>query len=188
MSRPELSVKNNARRKSMDRSGSKTAHGVLCSSCQAEFDVHEIVNSKENSGHCSRCGTRLPADESERGCDRTSAGAPSRSPPLGGLVLVWRNWVLRCLSASTGSELSRGRWRYLAAAVLYRSHGVGSATKSMVGQMLSALWVGSGSRTRPTIPTAILARFWPGSMRRCFFRRLIKSAVAWASSHLRKFA
>ena len=97
MSRPELSVESDARRQAMDRSGSRTARAAVCPNCRAELDAHENVSSDESTGHCIRCGGRLPSGDSQRGTDRTMASVPSRSPPLGGLVLVWRNWVLRLL-------------------------------------------------------------------------------------------
>jgi hypothetical protein len=97
MSRPELSVESDARRQAMDRSGSRTARAAVCPNCRAELDAHENVSSKESTGHCIRCGGRLPSGDGQRGTDRTMASVSSRSPPLGGLVLVWRNWVLRLL-------------------------------------------------------------------------------------------
>ena len=97
MSHPERSVGNGARSQAMDRSVSRPVRGAVCPTCGAELDPHEDASSIECAGQCDRCGSRSTVGDSQRRSSRAIDSVPSRSPPLGGLVLVWRNWVLRML-------------------------------------------------------------------------------------------
>ena len=83
----------------MDRAGVRTSRGLLCPECEAELDGHDDPGSAQGSGtrvlgaepkQCPDC--RHASD----GPDRGQRASPA--PPLGGFVLVWRNWVLRLLA------------------------------------------------------------------------------------------
>jgi Zn-dependent protease with chaperone function len=83
----------------MDRAGVRNSHRLLCPECESELDHHDdraragIVQS-----HCPQCGAGTAPALPARAAARTADRAPSPAAPLGGFVLVWRNWVLRLLA------------------------------------------------------------------------------------------
>ena len=83
----------------MDRAGVRNSHRLLCPECESELDHHDdparagIVQS-----HCPQCGSGTVPDSPARAVARSAERAPSPAAPLGGVVLVWRNWVLRLLA------------------------------------------------------------------------------------------
>jgi Zn-dependent protease with chaperone function len=83
----------------MDRAGVRVSRGVLCPECEAELEVHEFPRPTEGAaGLCPRCGAELSANASTRLTGRTTASTPTQAPPLGGFVLIWRNWMLRLVA------------------------------------------------------------------------------------------
>ena len=84
----------------MDRAGVKTSREVLCPECEAELDGHADPSPTRGTGaRCPRCGAEISPDTGTRVTGRTTASPPNPAPPLGGFVLVWRNWVLRLAEA-----------------------------------------------------------------------------------------
>jgi Zn-dependent protease with chaperone function len=83
----------------MDRAGVKTSRRVLCSECESELGRHDDAGPPDRArGHCARCGAETGADAGTPAIARSADRPPSTAAPLGGFVLVWRNWVLRILA------------------------------------------------------------------------------------------
>jgi Zn-dependent protease with chaperone function len=97
--RPELSVDNEGRRRAMDRAGVRASRRSLCTECEAELDRDNDPGCAGRTGRrCPRCGAETGSDCETRPTAPTTVGAPGSAPPLGGVVLIWRNWVLRILT------------------------------------------------------------------------------------------
>jgi len=79
----------------MDRAGTGASHVLSCPECAGKLEGYEAEETA--LARCPRCGVLLPAGSEPRGSMRAPAGAPGRSAPPGGLMLVWRNGVLRLL-------------------------------------------------------------------------------------------
>jgi Zn-dependent protease with chaperone function len=98
MARPELSIDDEARRRAMDRAGAaKVAGGLLCSDCASELGGHPQSERAPLEAHCRRCGSPVFAGAKPPGLGRPSAATQNGSAPLGGLMLWWRNGILRLL-------------------------------------------------------------------------------------------
>jgi Zn-dependent protease with chaperone function len=83
----------------MDRAGVKTSRRLLCPECESELDHHDDpTRAGVVQSHCPRCGSGTVPDSPARVVARSAERAPSPAAPLGGVVLVWRNWVLRLLA------------------------------------------------------------------------------------------
>ena len=78
----------------MDRAGAGASHASVCAACAAEQNGHVDPASPPSLAQCSRCGAPLAPAKGTR----PAGNAPNRSPPPGGLVLLWRNLVLRLLA------------------------------------------------------------------------------------------
>ena len=81
----------------MDRAGATTSRQVLCPECDAELVGRGDPSSTKGTDRCDRCGGPLCSGDGHRETGRAAATAAHRAPPLGGVVLVWRNWVLRLI-------------------------------------------------------------------------------------------
>jgi len=81
----------------MDRAGARASHGLSCSKCAGELEGYDDDECAPPLTRCPHCGFILPAWRNQRGPARAPSGAPGRSPPPGGLMLVWRNGVLRLI-------------------------------------------------------------------------------------------
>jgi Zn-dependent protease with chaperone function len=83
----------------MDRAGAGASDGLLCPGCATELEDRRAPGS----AHCPRCGSLIQVhshgDRHEPGprAGREASSTVSGSPQLGGLRLVWRNWVLRVI-------------------------------------------------------------------------------------------
>jgi Zn-dependent protease with chaperone function len=83
----------------MDRAGAGASGGLLCPGCATELEDRRAPGS----AHCPRCGSLVQdhphGDRHESGprAGRDGSSTVSGSPQLGGLRLVWRNWVLRVI-------------------------------------------------------------------------------------------
>jgi Zn-dependent protease with chaperone function len=82
----------------MDRAGAtKVSRGLLCTECAMELGEQPPCEMVPADGECARCGSPVVVVAEQRGCGRTMTGGSNGSPPLGGLMLWWRNGVLRLL-------------------------------------------------------------------------------------------
>ena len=83
----------------MDRAGVKTSCRVLCSECESELGRDDDAGpAKSVRGRCPRCGAETGPDAAARSIARSTERPANEAAPLGGFVLVWRNWVLRILT------------------------------------------------------------------------------------------
>jgi Zn-dependent protease with chaperone function len=81
----------------MDRAEARTSRGMLCSECAAEHSGRDDRTSVPGAERCVRCGDHLAPELSAGPPRRSAPSTAQQAPPLGGFVLVWRNWVLRIL-------------------------------------------------------------------------------------------
>jgi Zn-dependent protease with chaperone function/DNA-directed RNA polymerase subunit RPC12/RpoP len=82
----------------MDRAGAtKVSRGLLCSECATELGEHPQSETAPVDARCPRCGGPVFVEVKQRGSGRAAASALNGSAPLGGLMLWWRNGVLRLL-------------------------------------------------------------------------------------------
>jgi Zn-dependent protease with chaperone function len=87
----------------MDRTGAGASGGLLCPGCATDLEDLRGSSRSPEVPRCPHCGSVLQTDcrgdghVREPGEDRDVSGAVPCSRPLGGLGLVWRNWVLRMI-------------------------------------------------------------------------------------------
>jgi hypothetical protein len=91
-----LAVDPGARRKAMDRAVAGTSQGLYCPACATDLNSHAPTQTVAGLDRCPHCGEPLEPSGQGSGSHRT-VGAQQRSHPVGGVVLVWRNWMLRLL-------------------------------------------------------------------------------------------
>jgi Zn-dependent protease with chaperone function len=82
----------------MDRAGAaEVSCGPLCSECATDLGEDPRSGSAPVEARCSRCGGPVFVEDKSRGHGRAAAGPSHGSAPLGGLMLWWRNGILRLL-------------------------------------------------------------------------------------------
>jgi len=78
----------------MDRAGAaEVSHGLLCPECATELGEHP----QSGTARCPRCGRPVSIGAELRAPGRTASSATNGSAPLGGLMLRWRNAILRLI-------------------------------------------------------------------------------------------
>jgi Zn-dependent protease with chaperone function len=87
----------------MDRAGAEASGGLFCPECTKDLhDFREEVDAAAEA-RCPRCGIVVRTGgpgEGDGDLGRECRDVPvsvHRTPPLGGLRLLWRNWVLRVI-------------------------------------------------------------------------------------------
>ncbi len=99
MARPELSAENKARGPAMERFEAESPRHSLCRDCAALLGADFDDDGAAADGRCPRCRRPLQPRPlaAAGGASRPHAAQTNASPPLGSLMLLWRNWMLRVL-------------------------------------------------------------------------------------------
>ena len=80
----------------MDRAGAGISNELFCPACAAELNGHARAPAPASPpDRCAQCGEPLDHPTPGRASQRSASGVAHRSPPPGGVMLLWRNWMLR---------------------------------------------------------------------------------------------
>ncbi len=99
MTRPGLSAENKARGPAMERFEAQSPHQSLCRDCAALLGADSGSVQAVVEGWCLQCGRPLQSRRfaAANGAVRAPAAQTNGSPPLGSVMLLWRNWMLQLL-------------------------------------------------------------------------------------------